>query len=86
MVHGLPKVQSLDGFCLGCTLGKHLEKKFDKGKSWRAQSILELVHSDVAGPFLVPSFKKYRYALTFIDDYSFYTWLLFMAYNSEMFE
>ena len=59
---------------------------FDKGKSWRAQCVLELVHSDVAGPFPMSSFGKSHYALTFIDDYSCYTWVFFMAHNSEAFE
>ena len=59
---------------------------YDKGKAWRAQYVLELVHSDVAGPFPVPSFGKSHYALTFIDDYSHYTWVFFMAHKSEVFE
>ena len=68
MVHGLPQVQFSDGVCSSCTLGKHPEKMFDKGKSWRSQSVLDLVHSVVEGPFPVPSFQKSHYALTFIDD------------------
>ena len=67
-------------------LGSIQKKMFDKGNSWRAQSLLDLVHSDVVGPFLVPSFGKSRYALTFIDDYSHYTWVFFMAHKSEVFE
>ena len=47
---------------------------------------LELVHSDVVGPFLVPSFSKSCYVLTFIDDYSHFTWVFFMAHKSEVFE
>ena len=40
----------------------------------------------MAGPFPVPSFGKSHYALTFIDDYFFYTWVFFMAHKSEVFE
>ena len=54
MVHDLPQVRFSKGVCLGCTLGKHPKKMFDKGKSWRAQCVLELVHSDVEGPFPIP--------------------------------
>ena len=86
MVHVLPQVHFLDGVFLGCTLGKHLEKMFDKGKFWRAQCVLELVHTDVVVPFPMPSFGKSCYALTFIDDYSRYTWVFFMAHKSEVFE
>ena len=86
MVHGLLQVQFSDGVCSGCTLGKHPKKMFDKGKSWRAQCVLELVHSDVADPFLVPSFGKSHYTSTFMDDYTCYTWVFFMAHKSEVFE
>ena len=86
MVHGLPQVQFLEGDFLRFSLGKHPEKLFNKGNSWREQCVLELVHSDVVGPFPVPSFGKSHYALTFIDDYSFYTWVFFMAHKSEVFE
>ena len=47
-------------------------------KSWKASVVLEYVYSDVAGPFLVPSFGKARYVLTFIDDFSRYTWVFFL--------
>ena len=86
MVHGLPQVQFLDGVCSGCSLGKHPEKMYEKEKTLREQCVLELVHSDVVGPFPVPSFGKSRYALTFIDDYSRYTWVFFMAHKSEVFD
>ena len=67
-----------NGFCEGCALRKHPEEKFPKGISWRASSHLELVHSDLMGPFPKPSMRKDRYVLTFIDDYSTYTLLYFL--------
>ena len=86
MVIGLPQVQFSEGVCPGCEAGKHPKEKYDKGKSWKASTILELVHSDVAGPFPVPSFGKARYVLTFIDDYSCYTWVFFLIHKSEVFD
>ena len=86
MVIGLPQVQFSEGVCLGCEAGKHPEEKYDKGKSWKTTTVLELVHSDVVGPFPVPSFGKARYVLTFIDDYSGYTWVFFLTHKSEVFE
>ena len=86
MVIGLPSVQFSGGVCQGCILGKHPKEKFDKGKAWRASQILELVHSDLAGPFQHPSFSKARYVLTFIDDFSRYTWVYFLKQKSEVFE
>jgi hypothetical protein len=33
MVEGLPTIKFTSGVCQGCILGKHPEKKFDKGKA-----------------------------------------------------
>ena len=63
-----------------------ISNKYDKGKSWKATIVLELVHSDVAGPFLVPSFGKAHYVLTFIDEFSCYNWVFFLAHKSEVFD
>ena len=86
MVIGLPQVKYLEGVCPGCEVGKHLEEKYDKGKSWKAIVVLELVHSDVASPFPIQYFGKARYVLTFIADFSQYTWVFFLAHKSEVFD
>eukprot|EP00253_Pinus_taeda_P034319 PITA_34319 len=52
MVEGLPVIKFTSGVCQGCILGKHPEKKFDKGKAQRESSPLGLIHSDIMGPFL----------------------------------
>lgn len=67
-------------------MGKHPKEKFDKGKAWRALEVLQLVHSDVAGPFPAPSFRKARYVLSFIDDYSRFTWVYFLIHKSKVFD
>jgi transposase InsO family protein len=38
------------------------------------------------GPFPHPSISKARYVLTFIDDYSRYTWVYFLRQKFEVFE
>jgi hypothetical protein len=86
MVKGLPDIQFSEGVCEGCILGKHFEDKFEKGKARRAFSSLELVHSDLMVPFPHPSINKARYVLTFIDDYSRYTWVYFLRQKFEFFE
>ena len=45
---------------------------------------LELVHSDVCGPFRVNSLGGYRYFVTFIDDFSKRTWIYFIKNKSEV--
>ena len=86
MVIGLPQVKYSKGVCASCDASKHPEEMFDKGKSWKATAILELVHSDVASPYPVPCFGKAHYVLTFIDDFSRYTWVFFLAHKTEVFD
>lgn len=52
MVVGLSQVKYSEGVCPGCEVGKHPEEKYDKGKSWKETTILELIHSDVLDHFL----------------------------------
>jgi hypothetical protein len=86
MVEGLPAIKFTSSVCQGCILGKHPEKKFDKGKAQRASSTLGMIHSDIMGPFPQPSIIKARYVLTFIDDLSRFTWVFFLKLKSEVFE
>ena len=47
---------------------------------------MELVHNDLAGPFPHPSLSKAKYVLTFIDDFSQYTFVYFLKQKSKVFE
>jgi hypothetical protein len=58
LVEGLPDIHFSKGICEGRVLGKHPQEKFDKGKTQRASSPLDLIHSYLMGPFLHPSIKK----------------------------
>jgi transposase InsO family protein len=86
MVEGLPAIKFISSVCQGCILGKNPEKKFDKGKAQRDSSPLGLIHSDITDPFLQPSISKARYVLTFIDDFSRFTWVFFFKLKSKVFE
>jgi hypothetical protein len=86
MVKGLPDIYFFEGVCEGYILGKHPKEKFEKGKARRASFSLDLVHSDLKGPFPHPFIKKSRYVLIFIDDHSHYTWVYFLRKISEFFE
>ena len=87
MVEGFPSIQTFDGVCVGCLVGKHPEKKYDVGKAHRVVSTLDLTHSDVVGPMPTNSINiGSRYFLTFIDDCSMYCWIYFMKLTSEVFE
>ena len=79
-------MKTSSGICKCCIVGKHPEHKFDQGKEIRAKTILGMIHSDVKGP--IPT--KYNifswYVLTFIDDFSIYTWVFFLKKQSDVLE
>jgi hypothetical protein len=58
MIDDLPDMHVSKGICGGCVLGKHPQEKFDKGKTQKASSLLDLIHSDLMGPFMHPSISK----------------------------
>jgi hypothetical protein len=86
LVDGLPDIHFSKGVCEGCVLGKHPQEKFDKGKSQRASAPLDLIHSDLMGPFPHPSIRKARFVLIFVDDFSRFTWIYFLRKKSEVFQ
>jgi hypothetical protein len=85
MVDGLPDIHFSKGTCEGCVLGKHPQEKFDKGKTHRHSSTLDLIHSDLVGPFPHSSINKARYVLIFVDDFSCFIWIFFLRKKSKVF-
>ena len=67
-------------------MGKHAERKYDKGKARRDVQVLDLVDLDLIGPIPTPSYGDSSYDLTFIDDFSRYCWVYFLKLKSEVFE
>ena len=85
MVEGFPLIQTSDGVCPGCLVGKHSEKRYEVGKAHRAESIVDLIHSDVSGPMPTTSINGSKYFLTFNDDCSRFCWVYFMKHKLEVF-
>ncbi|KAL4308261.1 hypothetical protein GQ457_01G050660 [Hibiscus cannabinus] len=81
MVNGLPEINSPNQLCEACIKGKQHRQSFEVG--WRARRPLEIVHTDIAGPFDIPSLGGNRYYLTFIDDYSRKCWVYVLKEKSE---
>ena len=51
MVIGLPKIKFYKGVFQGCILGKHPEHKYERDSHERNSGPLELIHSEIVGPF-----------------------------------
>ena len=62
--------------------GKNYQKIISL-KGHRANNFLELVHSDVCGPFNVQALGGHEYFVTFIDDCSRYGYVYLMYHKYE---
>lgn len=70
LLNGIPN--ELDGKflkCKTCIENKMHNVPF-KNNRYRAKELLEIVHTDVCGPFQNTGFRGERYFIAFIDDYS----------------
>ena len=64
----LPPLDFLDlEHCIDCIKGKYIKKIKKNAK--RSAGILEIVHTDICGPFTVKSVDGYDSFITFTDDY-----------------
>lgn len=77
-VKGLPVLTVPDTPCVSCYRGKQARTKIPKRSTNRATVPLELIHSDICGPFRTPSLGGARYFITFVDDYSRFLWVYFL--------
>lgn len=68
--------------CLTCPLTKLTKLSFNKSEP-RAEDVFELVYIDTWGPYKVNYRGKYRYFLTFVDDYSRVTWVHLLKLKSD---
>ena len=71
--------------CEACLQGKMTRSPF-VGQMVRANDILEIIHSNVYGPFSEMARGGFYYFITFIDDLSRYGHLFLMKNKSESFE
>jgi hypothetical protein len=85
MVEGMSNFSLDFDFCEHCLYGKHNRVRFPSGAK-REEGILQLVHSDVFGPMLVPSLGKSVYYVSFIDKFSRNTWIYFLRNKSKVFD
>ena len=74
------------GICESCVYGKSTRAPMPKQGGDRSKDILDLVHSDIAGPIQVPSLGGSRYFITFTDDRSKYTCEYTMKKRSQALE
>ena len=74
-----------DDVCESCLLGKMTKAPFT-GHCERGKDLLDLIHTDVCGPFKSATRHGERYFVTFTDDFSRYGYIYLIKHKSETFE
>ena len=75
-------VASID--CSTCKLGKSQTLPFPNFGN-RSAKCFDVIHSDVWSISPIISHAHFKYLVTFIDDYSRFTWVYFLRSKSEVF-
>jgi transposase InsO family protein len=86
LVRGLPKVKyEKNRLCDACQFGKQTKTSFKPKQIISTSKPLELVHLDLFGPMRTTSLGGKRYAFVIVDDFSRFTWVLFLAQKDDTF-
>nr|GEU49048.1 hypothetical protein [Tanacetum cinerariifolium] len=84
IVIGLPKLKYVkDQLCSSCELSKAKRISFKLKAVPSSKGRLNLLHMDLYGPMRVASINGKKYILVIVDDYSRYTWTLFLRSKDE---
>ncbi|GJS71697.1 retrovirus-related pol polyprotein from transposon TNT 1-94 [Tanacetum coccineum] len=84
LVRGLPKLKfEKDHLCSACAMGKSKKQSHKPKSEDTNQEKLYLLHMDLCGPMRVASVNGKKYILVIVDDYSWFTWVKFLASKDE---
>nr|GEU56161.1 retrovirus-related Pol polyprotein from transposon TNT 1-94 [Tanacetum cinerariifolium] len=84
IVIGLPKLKYVkDQLCSSCELSKAKRSSFKSKAIPSLKGRLNLLHMDLCGPMRVASINGKKCILVIVDDYSRYTWTLFLRSKDE---
>jgi len=87
LVVGLPTIKYNDGkVCDAWAKGKQVKTSFKSKRCVSTSRPLEILHIDLCGPMRTMSREGKRYVCVIVDDYSHFTWTLFLASKDESFE
>nr|GEX27433.1 copia protein [Tanacetum cinerariifolium] len=81
----LPKLKYVkDQLCSSCELSKAKRSSFKSKAVPSSKGRLNLLHMDLCGPMRLASINGKKYILVIVDDYSRYTWTLFLRSKDEI--
>ena len=86
LVKGLLKLKfEKDTICDACQLGKQTKSSFRSKGMISTSKPFDLLHLDLFGLVMPSSLGGKSYAFVIVDDYTRYTWTLFLAKKEEAF-
>nr|GEW89246.1 putative retrotransposon protein [Tanacetum cinerariifolium] len=83
VVIGLPKLKYVKDLCSSCEVSKAKRSSFKTKTVPCSKGRLNLLHIDLCGPMRVASINGKKYIMVIVDDYSIYTWTLFLSLKDE---
>ncbi|XP_075084694.1 uncharacterized protein LOC142167952 [Nicotiana tabacum] len=87
LVRGLPKSSFKNHkVCDACVKGKQVRSSFKPKREVSTSKSLDLLHMDLCGPMRVESKGGKKYIFVIVEDYSRFTWTLFLRTKDETFE
>jgi len=87
LVVDLPSIKYNNGkLCDACARGKQVRNSFKLKNCVSITRPLDLLHVDLCGPMRIRSRGGKRNVLVVVDNYSRFTWTLFLAFKYETFE
>ena len=87
LVRGLPTIKPQDmTSCSECSKGKQTRARFPQKQVISTSGPLDLIHMDLCGPMRVQSKGGNRYIFVLVDDYTRFTWTLFLKSKDQAFE
>ena len=84
LVRGSPQIEFCkEGLCEACEKGKSKKASHRSKDMTNISEPLQLIHMDLFCLVNVMSMSRKRFALVMVDDYSKYTWILFLHSKDE---
>jgi transposase InsO family protein len=86
LVRGLKDVTFEKGkLCSACQAGKQVGNTHPKKSMMSTSKPFELLHMDLFGPTTYTSIGGNKYGFVIVDDFTRYTWVLFLVDKSDVF-
>jgi hypothetical protein len=79
----IPLDFSNSDYCIDCIKGKYA-KQVKKGEAKRSAGVLEIIHTDICGPFPIKFVDGFDSFITFTDDFSRYGYIYPIKERSEV--